>query len=338
SQARQLGKDTYLQAKAGGILRVGTPSRLVATRGKCDPSTWIRPKRWNSFCQGPSDERSWRSPVLLPTLRLPNRQLLLIQASSLEDRAAELRWGLPVHLAKDEKLSLEVFINLAQDTAASVLRAVLRQLRPLAAHLGSSKSVEEELCVPGTFVSPDLPGFLCMAKASSASSASSALFAVAAALHCEDSWEFLELVLAKCMLATQEEVQACARLQRRELGLGGCFPLVERLPLRGEGLALRVGGWAYGGSLEADGVFNAVCSVLRLSDEKPPQCSDLWHWSGPGFYAQNVPLWPHSCAVLLLSFFIPIFWPLLWRCPCRACRCRGGLVGPAKMPRSLVTG
>eukprot|EP00913_Durusdinium_trenchii_P010714 g10052.t2 len=201
---------------------------------------------------------------------------------------------------------------------------------------GSSKSVEEELCVPGTFVSPDLPGFLCMAKASSASSASSALFAVAAALHCEDSWEFLELVLAKCMLATQEE--ACARLQRRELGLGGCFPLVERLPLRGEGLALRVGGWAYGGSLEADGVFNAVCSVLRLSDEKPPQCSDLWHWSGPGFYAQNVPLWPHSCAVLLLSFFIPIFWPLLWRCPCRACRCRGGLVGPAKMPRSLVTG
>eukprot|EP00913_Durusdinium_trenchii_P020123 g18911.t1 len=81
------------------------------------------------------DERSWRSPVLLPTLRLPNRQLLLIQASSLEDRAAELRWGLPVHLAKDEKLSLEPSAE-AQDTAASVLRAVLRQLRPLAAHLG----------------------------------------------------------------------------------------------------------------------------------------------------------------------------------------------------------
>eukprot|EP00434_Breviolum_minutum_P022613 symbB.v1.2.019955.t1/scaffold1656.1/size107472/2 len=261
-------------------------------------------------------------PVLLPTLRLASRKLLVMEAAGIAE--AELRWGLPMPLLEDRKLLLEFWMDLAQ---MSELRATLAQLRPLRSFLKLQiramrwSSTDEQHCRPGTLINQELGGYVCLqrkAKTQVDLDVSVGL-TFAAQLQCQESWEYLERVLGTCLLTTVEEEH------RSTMGLEGCSVALDGLGgfATGQSLSLRIAGWAYTGLMEAESIFHAVCSVLRLanSGEKPPQCSDLWHWGSPTFYAQSIPFWPYGFLSLMVSFFLPIFSPLISKTLCKR-RCR----------------
>ncbi|CAJ1327095.1 unnamed protein product [Effrenium voratum] len=223
---------------------------------------------------------------VLPTLRLsgPGGSQVLAalreaSAAGFPGLSAELRWG-PLPLLPEERLPLEVFLSPADGAGLALLARLAKALRPLAPRLALSLRWplrrrtlprRHEVCTP---LADGEEGYICMAQGNA-----SGLLA-AAHLDCEAPpelrWEYVERVLARCI--NSAEVEACCRLQRQTLGLG-CTPALDAFLRKGvatpqpwpggdlllHGFSLRIGGWAYGGVLEAQQVFDAVCSVLRTA-------------------------------------------------------------------------
>eukprot|EP00439_Symbiodinium_sp_Y106_P063042 s1725_g9.t1 len=271
------------------------------------------------------------------------------EAEGLAAIRGELRWGQPllVESLPSKSLPIEFWLNPASAAGRKQLRAAAVALRPLRQHLtwqihwpvtwrANSSEKATEFCISGSdLTSFDAAGFVCMASGKASDSAA-ALLEEAAHLRCvEDGdfekamrWEYLERTFAAC--EDGDGTASCSARQLQALGDKRCVPnnftafvLSEaRKPrpwpmgLRGDSpdFAVRIAGWAFGGMPEAEAIFEAVCAVLRLpGPTKPSACGEVWHWRAPGWFLRRVPLWPHSCLSLLLSFLLPFCWPAFRR-------------------------
>eukprot|EP00439_Symbiodinium_sp_Y106_P063746 s1725_g9.t3 len=279
------------------------------------------------------------------------------EAEGLAAIRGELRWGQPllVESLPSKSLPIEFWLNPASAAGRKQLRAAAVALRPLRQHLtwqihwpvtwrANSSEKATEFCISGSdLTSFDAAGFVCMASGKASDSAA-ALLEEAAHLRCvEDGdfekamrWEYLERTFAAC--EDGDGTASCSARQLQALGDKRCVPnnftafvLSEaRKPrpwpmgLRGDSpdFAVRIAGWAFGGMPEAEAIFEAVCAVLRLpGPTKPSACGEVWHWRAPGWFLRRVPLWPHSCLSLLLSFLLPFCWPAFRRTLGRLCSC-----------------
>ncbi|CAE7484969.1 unnamed protein product [Symbiodinium sp. CCMP2456] len=266
-------------------------------------------------------------------------------AEGLSAIRGALRWGQPllVESLPSQSLPIEFWLNPASASGRKQLRAAAVALRPLRQHLtwqiywpvtwrANSSEKATEFCISGSDLTNfDAGGFVCMAFGKASDSAA-ALLEEAAHLRCvEDGdfekamrWEYLERTFAAC--EDSDGTASCSARQLQALGAKRCVPnnftafvLSEAnkprpwpMGLRGESpdFAVRIAGWAFGGMPEAEAIFEAVCAVLRLpGPAKPSACGEVWHWRAPGWFLRRVPLWPHSCLSLLLSFLLPLCWP-----------------------------
>ncbi|CAE8667829.1 unnamed protein product, partial [Polarella glacialis] len=151
----------------------------------------------------------------------------------------------------------------------------------------------------------------------------------------EALWEYIERVLVRCGSVEASGLESCSGEQLQALDLNEeavlrCSRerlaelLREEIERPGPGvggnvgmessLEVRIGGWAYGGAMEAELLFAAICSVAS----RPPAaggaaaCGDVWHWRDPRWFVYRVSMWPQGFLVLAASFMAPMLSPLLW--------------------------